>query len=157
MDWITPIALIVAVAAAASAGALFKPGTWYDDLAKPDWTPPKWLFPVAWTVLYLAMVWAAWRVSEYEVALAGPSVVAPALSLFAAQIVLNAIWSPIFFGLHRIGLALVVIGTLWVTVALLVIAYLRADLVAVVLTLPYLVWLSYAAALNAWIWRANRG
>ena len=157
MSLITLAALIVAVAAAASTGTMYKPGPWYDGLVKPAWTPPKWAFPVAWILLYAAMAWAAWRVSMVEIALAGPTVVGPALAVFAAQIVLNAIWTPCFFGAHRIGAALAIIVALWVAVLAMAALFFRADLLAGALVLPYLGWISYAAALNAWIWRNNRG
>lgn len=79
----------------------------------------------------------------------------PALAFWSAQIVLNAVWSPIFFGLQRLGAALVVLICLWVAVLLTMVLFWRADLIAGLLIAPYVVWVSFAGALNAWIWRAN--
>ena len=156
MDWVTLIGFAVAVMAAGATGAMFPPGPWYDTLEKPSWTPPNWLFPLAWTALYAAMVYAAWRVSKVEIALAGPSVVAPALAMWAAQITLNALWTPVFFGLRKIGAALAVLAALWVAVLVTLGLFLRADTLAGLLLVPYLIWVSYAAALNFTIWRTNR-
>ena len=152
MEWLTLIALSGACLAAASTGAAFPPGEWYERLDKPDWTPPKWLFPVAWTVLYIAMAYAAWRVAYAE---GGP--VVTALAFWACQIVLNAIWTPVFFGLRNMGGALIVIGALWLAVAVSTVLFFWVLPSAGVLLLPYLVWVSYAAALNYEIWRRNSG
>ena len=81
--------------AAGATGALFPPGAWYSTLKKPSWTPPNWLFPVAWTTLYLCMAAAAARV-------AGAEGSAFAMALWALQIALNTLWTPVFFGLRRI-------------------------------------------------------
>lgn len=151
MDWLTFAGLVLAVLTAGATGALFPPGDWYKTLVKPAWTPPDWLFPVAWTLLYAAMAYAALRVTRAPMALA-----APALAFWAAQIVLNALWSPVFFGLHRIGAALAVLATLWLTLLVTLVLFFRADLVAGLLLVPYLVWVSYAGALNAKIWQDNR-
>lgn len=152
MDWITLIGLAGAAMGAASTGAMFPPGDWYDTIRKPSWTPPNWLFPLAWTVLYIAMVYAAWRVTRLDIALA-----APALAFWACQLVLNAVWSPVFFGLQRIGAAMVVLVCLWLAVAGTLILFLRADLIAGLLIVPYLIWGTYAGALNWWIWQNNKG
>jgi tryptophan-rich sensory protein len=151
MEWLTLAGLALAALAAGATGALFQPGAWYKTLVKPAWTPPDWLFPVAWTVLYASMVYAAWRVTAAPIELA-----APALAFWAAQIVLNALWSPVFFGLHRIGGALAVLSLLWVAVLSTLVLFFRADLIAGLLLVPYLVWVSYAGALNAKIWQDNR-
>ncbi len=150
MEWLTAIGLAGAAMAAASTGAAFPPGEWYKTLSKPTWTPPNWLFPLAWTFLYIAMVYAAWRVAGTEAA-------GPALAFWACQITLNALWSPVFFGLRRIGAALFVIGPLWGAVLVTMLLFFSADLLAGVLLVPYLIWVSYAAALNFDIWRRNRG
>ena len=151
MDWITLSGLCLAVMGAASTGAMFSPGAWYDDLRKPGWTPPNWLFPLAWTALYIAMAWAAYRLTQAPLAVA-----APALAFWAAQIVLNAVWSPVFFGLKKLGVALIVLVFLWVAVVATTVLAFRADTLAGVLLVPYIVWVSYAGALNAVIWRDNR-
>ena len=150
MEWLTLAGFVAAVLAAGSTGAMFPPGDWYKTLKKPAWTPPNWLFPLAWTALYAAIAYAAWRVSRQPI-----EVAAPALAFWAAQNTINALWSPVFFGLHRIGAALVVVSALWAGVAATLVLFLRADPVAGLLILPYLVWVSYATALNARIWRDN--
>ncbi len=150
MEWVTLAGLIFAVMAAGSMGAMFPPGEWYETLTKPSWTPPDWLFPVAWAFLYAAMVYAAWRVAQRPIELA-----APGLAFWAAQIALNAIWSPVFFGQHRIGAALVVLAGLWLAVVATCVLFFRADLIAGLLIVPYVFWASYAGALNAQIWRTN--
>jgi benzodiazapine receptor len=150
LPWLTLAGFVAATFGAAATGALFQPGGWYRLLAKPAWTPPDWLFPIAWTILYIAMAVAAWRV-----AYAASPWTLPALAFWSAQIVLNALWSPTFFGLRRIGAALVVIVFLWLAVAATTAAFLAVDDIAGILMIPYLVWVSYAGALNLAIWRLN--
>ncbi|WP_337588239.1 tryptophan-rich sensory protein TspO [Thioclava atlantica] len=140
---------LLASAAAAATGVIFRPGRWYEDLRKPGFTPPNWVFPVAWTYLYLSVAYAAARVAPLE----GSQV---ALALFAVQIALNTLWTPVFFGAHRLGLGMGVLVLLWLAVAAMGAAFLRLDPIAGLLVLPYLVWLSLAAALNWRVWRDNR-
>jgi tryptophan-rich sensory protein len=150
--WATLAGFLAASFGAAATGAIFQPGAWYRTLAKPSWTPPDWLFPIAWTVLYIAMSVAAWWVAL------SPSVWAmPALAAWSWQIVMNALWSPVFFGLRRIGAAMVVILFLWLAVATTTFAFWHVERVAGLLMLPYLAWASYAGALNFAIWRMNPG
>ncbi|MEY4696703.1 MAG: hypothetical protein RIT14_1131 [Pseudomonadota bacterium] len=148
MDLILFFTYLAACGAAAATGAMFQPGAWYDDLNKPAWTPPNWLFPVAWTVLYLCMSAAAARVA----ALPGTG---QALALWSVQIALNTLWTPVFFGLRRMRAGLVVLGLLWLAVAATMIAFFRADTLAGLLFLPYLAWVSVAGALNASVLRRN--
>lgn len=127
---------------------MFKPGAWYDELSKPSWTPPNWLFPVAWTALYIAIAYAAALVAPLDGA-------ALALGLWSLQIALNTLWSPVFFGLRRIGVGMIVLSCLWVAVFACAIALWRLDPLAGGLFAPYVVWVSYAGALNFSIWRRN--
>ena len=150
--WLTPAALLAAVASAAAPGVLFAPGPWYRTLRKPGWTPPDWLFPIAWTVLYGMMALAAWLVT-----LGASPLAFAALALWGWQLVLNAVWTPVFFGLHRIGAAFAVILALWVAVALTTWVFFQIATVPGLLLVPYLVWVSYAAALNLAIWLMNPG
>ncbi|MES2968086.1 MAG: TspO/MBR family protein [Pseudomonadota bacterium] len=140
---------LAACAAAAATGALFQPGDWYRDLQKPRWTPPDWLFPVAWTVLYLSISIAAARVA----ALPGTG---QALAFWSMQIALNTLWTPVFFGLRRMGAGLVVLGLLWLAVAATMVAFFQHDLIAGLLFVPYLIWVSVAGALNRSVWLLNR-
>lgn len=152
MDLLSLIGFIGAVMAAASTGAMFPPGPWYDRLDKPGWTPPNWLFPLAWTALYGAMAYAAWRVAG-----SGSPALQAGLAFFAFQIALNAVWTPVFFGLRNLGGALVVIFCLLVAVVITCALFWRADTVAGLLFVPYIVWVGYASALNFDIWRRNGG
>ncbi|WP_242167147.1 MULTISPECIES: TspO/MBR family protein [unclassified Pseudomonas] len=140
---------LIACGAAASTGIIFKPGQWYEALVKPSFTPPNWLFPVAWTVIYLLLAWAGYRLTLIP----GSQL---ALGLWAAQIALNTLWTPVFFGAHRLFAGMVVIVLLWLVVAALVVMTLRLDLITGLILLPYLAWLSVAAALNFSILRNNR-
>ena len=139
---------LAACGAAAATGAMFQPGEWYRGLAKPRWTPPDWLFPVAWTVLYLAMSGAAARVAML------PDT-GQALALWSVQIALNTLWTPVFFGLRRIGAGLVVIFLLWLAVAATMVAFWQHDAIAGALFLPYLLWVTVAGMLNRSVWYRN--
>ncbi|WP_265501852.1 tryptophan-rich sensory protein TspO [Paracoccus beibuensis] len=141
---------LLASVAAASTGVIFKPGAWYEGLRKPSFTPPNWAFPVAWTVIYLLSAFAAARVA----ALPGAGL---ALALWAAQIALNTLWTPVFFGARQMAIGMVVIATLLVTVASMTVAFWQLDWRAGLMILPYLAWLCVAAALNWRIWRDNPG
>lgn len=140
---------LVLVFIASLTGALFRPGQWYDQLAKPPWTPPNWLFPVVWGLLYVLMAYAAWRVWDT----AG---IGPALGLWGVQLVLNAGWSAVFFGLRRPALALVEVTGLWLAVAATLVAFLQIDLIAGAVMAPYLTWVTIASVLNAEIVRLRR-
>lgn len=148
MSWTLFFIFLAASGAATATSVMFKPGAWYEALAKPDWTPPKWAFPVVWTTLYILMAWAASRVAP----LSGAGL---AMALFALQVTLNTLWTPAFFGAHRIGLGAGIIGLLWLTVAAMMVQFWRLDAWAGVMILPYIAWLTVAASLNIWIWRNN--
>ncbi len=132
---------VIVVLAAASSGAIFKPGAWYEGLRKPGWTPPKWAFPVVWTILYLFIGYAGWLVWRE----AGWTL---ALGLWCIQIVVNALWSFFFFGIRRMDLALVDIAVLWLSIALFIVTAWSIAPLASLLFVPYLVWVSAAGMLN---------
>lgn len=134
----------------AAVGAAFPAPEYYARLDRPPWAPPGWLFGPVWTVLYAMMGVAAWLVAKR-----GGAGTRPALGLFGTQLVLNAAWTPIFFGLRNPGLALVEIGVMWVAIAATVVAFLARRTAAGALLLPYLAWVSFAALLNFEIWRRN--
>ncbi|ARC36925.1 tryptophan-rich sensory protein [Paracoccus yeei] len=146
----TFLILLIACAAAGATGILFQPGAWYDGLAKPWFNPPRWAFPVAWTTLYVLIAWAGARLAH----LPGAGLV---MALWAAQIALNTLWTPVFFGAHRMGMGVAVIALLWLVVAALTVLAFRLDRVAGALLLPYLAWLSLAGALNYRLWQMNPG
>ncbi|OON41704.1 sensory protein TspO [Izhakiella australiensis] len=140
---------LLACAAAGSTGMIFKPGYWYTTLKKPSFTPPDWAFPLSWSLIYLLLAWAGYRLTQ----LPGSETL---LALWALQIALNTLWSPVFFGAHRILTGMVVLALLWLTVAAMVWLALRLDALTALLLLPYLLWLSLACALNFSILLNNR-
>jgi tryptophan-rich sensory protein len=148
------VVLLGLVFVAASVGSVFTSRSvsdWYVGLAKPSWTPPGWVFGPVWTVLYVLMAAAAWRVWLREGLARGRL----PLALFAVQLVLNAAWSGVFFGLRMPGLALAELAVLLAAVAATTAAFWRADRLAGALMLPYLGWATFAGALNLAIWRMN--
>ena len=150
MDWFAFFIFLCACGAAATTGSMFQPGAWYDGLEKPNWTPPKWLFPVAWTTLYLLMSGAGARVI-------GDPAAGTALAFWALQIALNTLWTPVFFGLRNMRAGMVIIVFLWIAVAATMIAMLRVDILAGLMFVPYLAWVSVASALNYSVWKRNPG
>jgi translocator protein len=137
---------------AAAMGGFFLPGEWYAGLRKPSWNPPSWIFGPVWTVLYATMAVAAWLVWKRG-GFAGQRV---ALSLFLMQLLLNAMWSPLFFGLRNPGLAFVDIVLLWLAVLAAVVAFWKTRPLTGALLVPYLAWVMFASVLNFAIWRLNR-
>lgn len=149
-DWLILAAFLAATFGAGASGAAFKPGAWYRTLRKPVWTPPDWMFPVAWTTLYIAMAVAAWRVAR-----SGSNLAILGVAMWSWQIVMNALWSPIFFGLRNLGGAMLALSGLWIAVVLTTLVFWRVDPLAGALMAPYIVWVSYAGALNLALWRMN--
>lgn len=145
---------IAASLAAGLVGSLVSPGAWYDALDEPSWNPPAWIFGPVWTVLYVVMGVAAWMVWLQRAA--APIRVRAALVLFGLQLALNALWSLIFFGLERPDLALAEIVVLWGAILATLLAFRRVSRWASHLLVPYLVWVTFATALNAAIWWLNR-
>jgi translocator protein len=137
---------------AALAGLSTQPGPWYDALAKPSWTPPGWIIGPVWWVLYTLMAISAWLVWREPACPARSK----ALTAWLVQLLFNVLWSPVFFLLHRLDLALAVLGLLWITVTLTILLFYRRRLLAAVLLLPYLAWISFAGVLNYTIWTMNR-
>lgn len=136
------------VAAAALVGSRYMPGEWYLALKKPAWTPPGWVFGPVWGTLYVMIAAAGflvWRAGGAKVPLA----------IWGLNLVLNAAWSWLFFGLHRIDLALVDIALVWLTIVGFIIAAWGHSRLASLLFVPYLAWVTLASALNFTIWRLN--
>ena len=142
----------MAVAAVASFGAWFTPGSWYEALAKPSWNPPNWLFGPVWSVLYVMIAISGWLIWSQRARVA----IGFALSLFAFQLVLNALWSALFFGLHRIDWAAIEICVLWAMIGFLIRISWKISRPAAYLLLPYWLWVSFAAFLNLTVWQLNR-
>lgn len=137
--------------AAGAFAAYFDPGDWYRDLIKPSWTPPNWVFPVVWPLLYVCMALAAWLVWKKAGFTRGRS----ALQWFLIQLVLNAAWSWLFFGEHMIATALGEIFLLLIAIIFTTMLFWRLSPAAGWLMVPYLLWMGYASALNMAIWQMN--
>jgi len=136
---------------AAAFGGLFGPGEWYAQLWKPSWNPPNRIFGPVWTTLYIMMAVAAWRVWRLD----NDGRRRKALVLFLVQLCLNAAWTPLFFGLKHPALAFGDIVLLWLALGATTAAFFKMDRVAGWLMVPYLAWVSFAAVLNAALWRMN--
>lgn len=147
------VLFVLATAAAAAFGAQFTPGEWYAALDKPSWNPPNWLFGPVWTALYLAIAVAGWRVWRTRRETSGK--LSPALALWIAQLLLNAAWSWLFFGLHEMGWALAEILVLLATIVAFIVVARRVDRLAAWLFVPYGLWVSFATLLNVTLWRMN--
>jgi tryptophan-rich sensory protein len=138
----------------ASLGRLFTDlsvSTWYTTLIKPAWTPSGATIGTVWTILYTSMGIAAWIVWRRG----GVAVRRRPLGIYAIQLLLNAGWSALFFGLRSPGLALLEIVLLWLAILATLSTFLRVSRLAALLMLPYLVWVGFAAVLNALIWTLN--
>lgn len=124
--------------------------SWYLELARPSWNPPGWIFGPVWTALYAMMsvsVWLVWRASKNS---------KRAITVFAIQLSLNLLWSALFFGLRSPGMALVEIVFLLVMILVTIVEFSRLHRLAAALLVPYLLWTSFAAVLNATIYWLNR-
>jgi benzodiazapine receptor len=142
-----------AAAAAAVTGGLAAASAaeQYATLQQPDWAPPAWLFGPVWTVLYAAIAVSGWLVWRR----AGWSGARTALSVFAAQLVLNALWTPLFFGAGLFGVAFVEIVLLWLSIVATIVLFAQHSRPAAALLVPYLAWVTFASALNLAIWLLN--
>lgn len=150
MFWIFFAIFLVACMGAGATGGLFPPGSWYRALAKPSWTPPDWVFPVTWAVLYLSMSYAAALIASQP----SPEAML-AIAFWAAQVAYNGLWTPVFFGLQKIKAGLVVLIMLWLMVAATLWSFWSVDTLAGLLIAPYLLWVSIAGALNIAVMRLN--
>ena len=137
--------------AAAVPGIRFKPGGWHAALRKPTWNPPNWVFAPAWTILYVCIAVAGWLVWR-----AGGGAWSTTLTLWAIGLVFNALWSWIFFGQHRIGLAAINCLVMLAFIVAFMVAARASSTTAVALFVPYAAWVIFATALNTAIWRLNR-
>jgi translocator protein len=144
--------LIVSFIAAAIGGAAsIRAGSFYLELARPEWAPPPGIFGPVWTVLYAMMAiaaWLVWRVGGFRAARS-------ALTLFLVQLALNALWSWLFFAWQSGGLAFAGILLLWAAIVATLIGFWRIRPLAGALLVPYLSWVSFASALNYSIWQLN--
>ena len=140
--------LVVTVGGGLAIGYLARPGAWYAGLAKPSFNPPDWVFAPVWTILYVLIAVAGWRVF-------GTPGGGTAMGAWIAALALNSLWSPVFFGLRRPAVALVVVIALLAAIVGFIILAWPVDRVAALLFLPYAVWVAFATALNAAVVRLN--
>jgi tryptophan-rich sensory protein len=127
--------------------------TWYADLSRPSFTPPDWIFGVVWPILYVMMGISAFIIWNKGL---DKREVKVALGIFGLQLILNGLWTPIFFGLHLIGFALIEIVMMWAAILLTIISFWKISKSATLLFLPYILWVSFAIVLNASLFILNR-
>ena len=145
------VALCLGIGALGGAVTAASVKTWYPTLVKPSFNPPNEVFGPLWTVLYVMMgtaAWRVWRATDRDTA-RGP------LALFALQLAINLSWSVVFFGLERIGPAVAIIVVLELGVVATAISFRPIDRLAALLLLPYILWVAFATVLNIAIWRLN--
>ena len=155
-DWIALLIFFAICFAVGASGSIFTASsvkTWYPGLFKPAGTPPTWVFGPVWSILYLMMATAAWLVWRQRI----HEQVWLALALFLAQLILNGVWSFVFFGLRRPGVALVEIILLLGAIAVTAMRFADFSRLAFWLMTPYGAWVFYASYLNFGIWRLNKG
>lgn len=128
-------------------------GTWYDFLQKPVFTPPNWIFGPVWILLYIMMSIALYCVWKKRAPKTKSKVAA--YTWFYMQLILNVMWSAVFFGLHSIFGGLVIIVGLWLAIAVTILKFSELVPSTVWLLVPYLLWVSYACLLNYSLWRLN--
>ncbi|MBO0346606.1 TspO/MBR family protein [Roseibium limicola] len=134
--------LVLVVGGGLLIGYSFMPGVWYQELAKPVFTPPNWLFAPAWTTIYVLIAIAGWRTWQREGLENG-------MWLWLPQMALNFAWSPVVFGAHSLTLGLIIIALMWCNIVLFIRNRWAIDRLSALLFLPYLAWVSFATYLNA--------
>lgn len=142
------VVFLLITLAAASVGAIFKPGDWYMALAKPSWTPPPVVFPIVWPILYLLIAisgWLVWRRAGWSTAIV----------LWGVQLAVNASWSWWMFGQHNIFAAMITVDVLWLLIGAYVFTARPLNSTAAWLFMPYWAWVTFASLLNAAVWRMN--
>ncbi len=150
------IALMAVCTALGSSGSVFvihSREDWYEFLKKPSFTPPDWLFTPVWMALYMLMGLAMGLVLQAGLHTPG---VRTAAYIFSAQMLLNMLWSPIFFGLQKLGAALAELILLWIAIALTIFFFAQVSALAAWLLVPYIIWVTVSVRLNYEIWRLNR-
>lgn len=140
---------VAAIGGLATAEAV---DTWYRDIAKPSWNPPNWVFAPAWSFLYFTMAVSSWLVWKADCV----AVPRNALAWFGFHLMLNALWSLLFFGMKRFDLAMIEIVLLWISIVISMVLYYRFSKIATLLLIPYCLWVTFASCLNYAIWSLNR-
>jgi tryptophan-rich sensory protein len=153
MQWLVWLAFVVLCNGAGFLSSLAgTDASLYQRLAQPSWAPPSWLFAPVWISLYTLMATATFLVWRQCRGTARRN----AMIVFAVQLALNVMWTPVFFGLHRYGLAVVVIALVLVSVTAMLVVYARHVRGAGLMLVPLWLWVAFATALNASIWLLNR-
>ncbi|HEX9072079.1 MAG TPA: TspO/MBR family protein [Pseudolabrys sp.] len=129
-------------------GLMTLPGEWYAGLAKPSFNPPNWIFAPVWTLLYIMVAVAGWRTWQHSPRSA-------AMAVWFIQLALNFVWSPTFFGAHRIGAAQVIVVALLTTIVAFIVMRWPGDRAAALLFMPYAAWVAFATLLNGALWYLN--
>lgn len=156
-NWLVLLALVALALGAGAIGAAFSPGMsagtgqWYAALAKPAWSPPNSWFGPVWTLLYVLMGTAAWLIWSERYHRGRQT----ALAAYAVQLLLNALWAPVYFGAKNIGAGLFIIVALWLTIVWTIREFAAVKSGAAWLLIPYLIWVTFAGALNLSIWKLN--
>ena len=141
--------IVLVVGIGWAVGATNLPGAWYAGLHKPPSNPPNWIFAPTWTVLYVIIAVAGWRTYLQDDATALP------MQLWLAQMILNLLWSPIFFTLHHMRFALAIILTLLAVIVSFFWVQWHENRVAAALFIPYAGWVAFASILNYSLYRLN--
>jgi len=153
-DWVKLIVSLVLCQMAGFIGAIFSSSgvkTWFITLNKPYFNPPSWVFAPVWTVLYILMgisFFIIWKRSHSRSKV-------PAITFFIIQLILNSLWSFLFFGLNNIQFAFIEIIILWIFIIVCVITFYPISKTASIMLIPYLLWVSFALVLNYEIMRLN--
>lgn len=145
------LGLVAAVSGLGSLLTMSGMNGWYESLEQPDWNPPDWVFGPVWSVLYLGIGVSAWLVWRRR----GWGGARLALGLWGVQLALNLLWTAIFFGLQEPGLASLEIVILWVAIVSTTVSFWPISKIAAIILIPYLAWVTFAAALTISIWRLN--
>jgi len=163
-DWLKLISAIVISQCAGLIGSLFTFSAipnWYATIVKPSFNPPSWLFGPVWTTLYVLMgisaflIWSSFSATADTEGQARKKIKI-ALIIFGVQLVLNALWSIIFFGLHQPGFAFAEMILLWLAIILTMISFAKISKPAMYLLIPYILWVSFAGFLNFTLWQLNK-
>ena len=134
--------LILVIGGGLAVGLVAMPGEWYAGLQKPPFNPPNWIFGPVWTLLYILIAIAGWRIWVH----ARDSL---AMKLWWGQLALNFIWSPVFFAMHQVGAALVIVLAMLACILGFIVVAWRRERTAALLFVPYAAWVSFASLLNA--------
>ena len=143
--------IALALGGGTAIGVATGPDAWFAALAKPSFNPPGWVFGPAWTTLYAMM-----GIADFLVSREGGARATNARRIYRVQLVLNGLWSVLFFGMRSPLAALVEIAFLWVAIVMTIAAFWRVSRLAAALLVPYLLWTTFAAMLNGAIWAKNR-